>query len=253
MRSLGESLAGLEDASEILNRIRDYAYNPDFMSYAEAQAMKMVTHLFSDAGRTWKQAAKHNSRGRLIYEALLKEMKGPIGTALRFQVERNAAIIKSLPLDIAKQVNEHVLREVLKGTRASEIAEQIKAYFPEASKAKANLIARTEVSKTSTALTQARSEYVGANWYVWRTSEDSRVRSSHKIMDGVLVKWNAPPSPEKLDGQNRTFGNYNAGEIFNCRCYPEPVIDLSLVRWPAKIYYNGSVQRMTRKQFEKIM
>ncbi|WP_217368959.1 phage minor head protein [Brevibacillus sp. HB1.4B] len=213
----------------------------------------MVTHLFSDAGRTWRQAAKHNSHGRTIYEALLREMNGPIGIAVHFQVQRNAEIIRSLPITLANQVNEHVLREVLKGTRADEIAKQIKTYFPEATKAKANLIARTEVSKTSTALTQARAESVGANWYVWRTSEDSRVRGSHKIMDGVLVKWNAPPSPEKLDGQTRTFGNYNAGEIFNCRCYPEPVIDLSLVSWPAKVYYNGSIHRMTRKQFERIM
>ena len=213
----------------------------------------MVTHLFTDAGRTWRQAAKRNSKGLRIFEALLKEMQSPIGAAFRFQVERNAAIIRSLPLDVAKQVNHHIMTEVVKGTRASEIAQQIKQYFPEASKAKANLIARTEVSKTSTALTQVRSEATGVNWYIWRTSEDSRVRGSHRIMDQVLVKWTNPPSPEKLDGQTRTYGNYHAGGIFNCRCYAEPVIDLNLVKWPAKVYYSGSIQRMTRKQFEKIV
>ncbi|MGG3884343.1 phage minor head protein [Brevibacillus panacihumi] len=212
----------------------------------------MVTHLFSDAGRTWRQAAKYNSTGRLIYRLMQKEMQGPLGATLRLQAERNAAVIKSLPLNVAKQVNEHVLREVMKGTRSSEIAQQIKAYFPEASKAKANLIARTEVSKTSTALTQARCDLVGARWYIWRTSEDSRVRDAHRVMDGVLVKWSNPPNPEQLDGQNRTFGHYHAGEIFNCRCYAEPVIDLDLVRWPAMVYYGGRIQRLTRKQFEKI-
>jgi len=237
----------------MLNRIREFANNPDFIEYAKATALKMVTHLFSDAGRTWRQAARHNSRGRQIFEALMREMKGPIGAAVHFQVERNAAIIRTLPLDIAKQVNEHVLREAMKGTRASEIAQQIIEYFPQASKAKANLIARTEVSKTSTALTEARCNAVGVDWYVWRTSEDARVRDSHKIMDRVLVKWTNPPSPERLDGEKRTYGNYHAGEIFNCRCYAEPVIDLSLISWPAKVYYNGNIQRMTRKQFEKIM
>ncbi|WPS86474.1 phage minor head protein [Brevibacillus halotolerans] len=214
--------------------------------------MKMVTHLFSDAGRTWRQAAKTNSKGRLIFHALQKEMRGHIGAAVRLQAERNAAVIKSLPIDIAKQVNEHVLREVMKGTRSTEIALQIKEFFPEASEAKANLIARTEVSKTSTALTQARCEFVGADWYIWRTSEDSRVRDSHQLMDGVLVKWSNPPNPEKLDGVKRTFGHYHAGEIFNCRCYAEPVIDLDLINWPAKVHYDGRIQRMTRKQFEKI-
>ncbi|QDX92059.1 phage head morphogenesis protein [Brevibacillus laterosporus] len=252
LKSLGESLTDLEDASEIANRIKDFTYNPLFLEYAEASAMKMVTHLFSDAGRTWRQAAKTNSKGRLIFQALQKEMRGPIGAAVRLQAERNAEVIKSLPIDIAKQVNEHVLREAIKGTRSSEIALQIKEFFPEESKAKANLIARTEVSKTSTALTQARCEFVGADWYIWRTSEDSRVRGSHRLMDGVIVKWNDPPSPEKLDGETRTFGHYHAGEIFNCRCYAEPVIDLNLISWPVKVYYGGRIQRMTRKQFEKI-
>lgn len=245
-------MTGLEDVSEMLDRVRDYAYSPQFAEYAEASALKMVTHLFSDAGRTWRQAAKHNSKGRLIFAALQKELRGPIGAAVRFQVERNAAIIKSLPLDIAKQVNEHVLREAMKGTRASEIAEQIKAFFPETSKAKANLIARTEVSKTATALTRARSEEIGVNWYIWRTSGDSRVRDSHKLMDGVLVKWTDPPSPERLNGEKRTFGNYHAGDIFNCRCFTEPVIDLDLVSWPAKVYYGGRIHRVTRRQFERI-
>lgn len=245
-------MTDLDDVGEILKRIREYTYNPRFMDYAEAEALKMVTHLFSDAGRTWRQAAKHNSRGRLIYRLMQNEMQGPLGAILRLQAERNAAAIKSLPLNLAKQVNEHVLREVMKGTRSSEIAQQIKAFFPEASKAKANLIARTEVSKTSTALTQARCELVGAEWYIWRTSEDSRVRDAHRLMDGVLVKWSNPPSPEKLDGETRTYGHYHAGEIFNCRCYAEPVIDLDLVHWPVMVYYSGRIQRMTRKQFDKI-
>lgn len=243
----------MEDVEEILSRIRNFTYDPKFMDYANAEALKMVTHLFADSGRTWRQAAKTNSRGRLIYQALQRELQGPIGADLRFQVERNAALIKSLPLDIAKRVNEHVLREAMKGTRSSEIAKQIKAFFPEESQARANLIARTEVSKTSTALTRARSHFVGADWYVWRTSEDSRVRSSHEIMDGVIVKWSNPPSPEQLDGETRTNGHYHAGEIFNCRCYAEPVIDLDVIIWPAKVYYGGRVQRMTRKQFEMIV
>jgi SPP1 gp7 family putative phage head morphogenesis protein len=188
----------------------------------------------------------------MIYEALQKEMLGPLGVAVRIQIERNAQIIRTLPFDIAQQVTEHILTESMRGTRASDIAQQIKVFFPETSNAKANLIARTETSKASTALTKARSQELGVNWYVWRTSEDSRVRDAHRIMDGVMVKWNDPPSPEQLDGEKRTYGHYNCGDIFNCRCYPEPVIDLDFVDWPAKVYYRGSIQRMTRIQFEMI-
>lgn len=189
----------------------------------------------------------------MIYAALQQELQGPVGAILRAQIERNADMIKSLPLKVARQVNEHILRESLKGTRADDIAEQIKQYFPEASKAKANLIARTEVSKTSTAITQARSETMGINWYVWRTALDGqRVRPSHQKMEGVLVKWTDPPSPEALIGLRASLGHYHSGDCPNCRCYPEPVIDLDLVKWPARVYSGGFIQRMTRKQFERI-
>lgn len=253
MKKLEAYLIGLDDPIEIIRRIKTFTLSKAFMLYAEATATKMVTHLFTDAGRTWRQAAKENSQGRLIYKALQKELQGPTGAVVREQIQRNAEIIKSLPADIAKQVNEHILRESMKGTRASDIALQIKELFPHTSNAKANLIARTETSKTATALTQARSEGMGVKWYVWRTSKDKRVRDSHKLMDLVLVNWNDPPSPEELDEEKHTFGHYHAGNIFNCRCYPEPVIDLDLISWPAKVYTRGSIKSLSRKQFEKIM
>lgn len=252
MQSLEELLVGLNDPSEILKAIKHFTFSKGFELYAQATATKMVTHLFTDAGRTWRQAARKNSQGRMIYEALQKELNGPIGGAVRHQILRNAEIIKSLPFDISNQVTEHIFTESLKGTRTSDIAEQIKAFFPETTKAKAGLIARTETGKTSTALTQARSESLGVNWYVWRTSQDSRVRDAHRLMSGVLIKWTNPPSPEELKGMRKTFGHYHAGEIFNCRCYPEPIIDLDLINWPALVYVGGSIQRMTRKQFENI-
>lgn len=252
MKKLARLLDGLNDPLQIVKAIRRFAYSKEVDEYAQAAAMKMVTHLFTDAGRTWRQAARKNSQGRAIYLALQKELNGPLGGEVTALIQRNAELIKSLPLDVAKQVAEHVMTESMKGTRAGNMAEQIKEYFPEASEAKADLIARTETSKASTALTKARSQAVGVNWYVWRTSRDARVRNSHVRMDGVLVKWTDPPSPEALDGERRTYGHYHCGDIFNCRCYPEPVIDLDLVKWPAKVYYSGVIVRMSRKQFEMI-
>ncbi|WP_207953230.1 phage head morphogenesis protein [Paenibacillus agricola] len=231
--------------------MRAFANSKGFLAYAQATAMKMVTHLFSDSGRTWRQAAAKNSQGRRIYEALQKELAGPLGAAVMHQVNRNAELIGSMPLDLARKATQHILEESLKGTRSSSIAEQLKLLFPDMSNAQAALIARTESSKTSTALTEARSLGMGVHWYVWKTSEDSRVRDSHARMDGVLVNWNDPPSPELLDGM-KSYGHYHCGGIFNCRCYPEPVIDLDLIAWPAKVYRNGSITRMTRKQFEQI-
>jgi uncharacterized protein with gpF-like domain len=66
-------------------------------------------------------------------------------------------------------------------------------------------------------LTQARAEHIGSEGYIWRTSNDSDVRHSHKEMNGRYVRWDTPP---RLSDGTVT----HAGQIYNCRCYPEPVI-----------------------------
>ena len=119
------------------------------------------------------------------------------------------------------------------------------------SKSRISLIARTESSKASTALTEARAESLNLPWYVWRTSKDARVRSSHRHMDGVLIAWAEAPSPEALKGL-KSYGTYQAGNTFNCRCYPEPLIYLDQVSWPHKVYHNGTIREMTRSAFKKI-
>lgn len=254
MRFLKDSFLGLEDPIEIVRKIQEFTFSDEFDRYCMAEAGKMVTHLFTDAGRTWRQAAKANGQGQMIYNALMKEMQGPMGYIVNDLTRSNARLIKTLPLDIARHVNQHILNESLKGKRASDIANEIKLLFPAKSKARANLIARTEVGKTSTALTQARSEILNIPAYIWRTSEDQRVRDAHQLMEGVIIFWDDAPNPERLDHEkNVKHGPYQAGCIWNCRCYPEPIINLDLVKWPAKVHYHGQIVRMARKQFERLI
>jgi AraC-like DNA-binding protein len=68
-------------------------------------------------------------------------------------------------------------------------------------------------------------------------------------MSGVLVNWNDPPAPETLFPRytktgrpyRNTLGSYHAGQAPNCRCYPETIVDLDLVTWPARVYRNGKI------------
>lgn len=232
--------------------IQEFTLSDSFDRYCKAVSMQMVTNLFTDAGRTWRQASHVNSKGQMMYQALMKEMQGPLGVLVNQEINRNAQYIKSLPLDIAKHVNEHILTETFKGKRSSDIAKEIKAMFPEKSKARANLIARTEVSKTQSTLTQARSEILNLPAYIWRTSEDQRVRKAHDKMDGVIVFWDNAPSPESIV-KEKNVGHYHAGCIWNCRCYAEVIVDLNLVKWPAKVYYYGQIRLMTKKEFERLI
>ena len=242
---------GKREPEEILEAWRDYAQSADFRKAAEDIARKMVTSLFSDGQKSWREAAQVNSKGKAIYAALQQELTGPVGAVYYSLIAQNSKLIGTLPEDVAAQVTAYIAKEQQKGRRASEIAQEITRLFPEKTKARAELIARTEVSKASTALTQTRSEMLGLGWYVWRTSEDQRVRDSHELMEGVVVAWRNPPSPEALNHE-RNYGYYHAGNTFNCRCYPEPLVEVEAIRWPHKVYYQNSIQMMTLAQFKRI-
>lgn len=252
MEQINTLLEGSTDPLDIQRVLRSLAETPEFDGLCRAAAEKMTTSLFSDAGRTWREAARVNTRGRAIYRALREELHGPVGVAVAEQVGRNARMIKTLPRDMAQRAAQYAAQEAEKGRRASDIAEGIKGMFPGYSAQRAACLARTEVSKTGTALTRARAEGMGLDWYIWRTSRDARVRDAHSLLEGALVRWTDPPAPEELSG-GKSYGKYHAGEIFNCRCYPEPVVDFNSVRWPCKVYYDGKIVRMTRAQFKGIM
>ena len=250
------------DPHRIISTLERITHTPDFIRLSEAITLKMVTGLFDDTGRTWREAARNSGKGREIYQAMQKELLGGRGARIRELVQENAYLISTLPKNIADDVAAYVDREAMKGRRASDIADEIRRMFPEKTRARAELIARTQVSMTQTNLVQARAEDLGLDWYVWRAcggnNGDGRTRSSHRHMSGVLIRWSDPPAPEDLfplrrvDGSpyNNTLGHYHAGCCPNCRCYPEPVVDLDLLKFPMRVYQNGHVERMSRKRFE---
>ena len=252
-----EKLNDTADPMAILNFLRKMANDERFSEYCNAVSYKMVTMLEHQNLKTWRKAASKGSRGHDIYNAIKKELSpnnaSGIYSAIAEQAMNNASLIKSVPYDMAADFVGYIQNETLKGLRSLDIAHDLHGRFKEYSKSRINLIARTETSKTQSVLTQARAEKLGLNWYIWRTSKDSRVRKSHDVMDGVLVKWSDPPNPEKLAGAASKSGNYHAGMIYNCRCYSEPVIDIDFVNFPHKVYSNGSIKSMTRNQFEHII
>ena len=191
-------------------------------------------------------------RGRIIYQALKRELE----TASTFHqiVKSNAEYISTMPIKIAEQVTKNMAQAYSEGKRPEAMIEEILEKAPHLTRSHARLIARTETSKASTALTQDRCQAAGLGWYVWRTSEDERVRSSHEHMEGVIVSWDDPPSPEALDPKHKQkpYGPYHAGNTFNCRCYPQPLLEYSDVAWPARVYHQGKIRMMTLAKFKAI-
>jgi SPP1 gp7 family putative phage head morphogenesis protein len=186
-------------------------YSVALTDWAKATAAKMLTDVNAQDERSWRA----NSNQMSI--ALRREIQSaPTGATLQQLLAEQVVLIKSIPLEAAERVHKLTLAGLQDSTRASEIAKEI-LRTNEVSRSRATLIARTEVARTASVLTQARARHVGATHYVWRTAEDRDVRQSHKEMDGKIFAWD--DTPRLSDGTVT-----HPGRIWNCRCWPEVII-----------------------------
>lgn len=241
------------DVNLFQSKMQIFQNSVPYDNYINDIVKRMVTPLAARNYETWRKAARVSTRSHFLYTVLMEELKQGIKKDIDSQVISNAALIKTLPSDTAQKVVKDIEEYALSGLRVEEIEKLIQDKTRQHSRASARLIARTEVSKTTSVLTKARSEELGLRWYVWRTMEDGdRVRKSHRIMNDVLVSWNNPPSPELLV-KEKDVGRYHAGNIWNCRCYSEPLIDIDDVKWPHKVYINGSIQKMSKARFSLLI
>lgn len=244
---IAESCKG--DQEQYKTKMNEFQESEAYNKYIYNAVSRMVTPLMVGNEKTWREAARKASKGRRLYKLLMEEVKQNDKLIFQDQVIENVNLIRTLPNATATKVVNDIVENALKGKRAKSIEKLIVESTNKHSRASARLIARTEVSKTTTALTKARSEGLGLSWYIWRTALDGdRVRKSHRNMEGVIVNWNNPPSPESLVGE-KSVGNYHAGNIWNCRCYPEPIIDAEDVPEHCKVYLNGTIERMSKTKF----
>jgi len=252
VRMINNSIIGAKDHLEMNRALHNIAKSKDYQAYANIIASRFITNANIIDSKTWREASRANGKSKMIYEALQKTLGSNIGRTIDQQILENANLIKTLPLTLSKELTKFISTKAYEGIRASEIAETLEGKIFQYTHARANTIARTESSKAMTALTEARSKDVGVNWYVWKSASDQRVRNAHKHMQGVLVKFDDPPSPEELVHE-KNVGHYNAGNIYNCRCFPRPLISLENVTWPCKVYYHGAIVSMSKLQFKKVM
>lgn len=183
-----------------------------------------------------------NAEDRLEIERMLAQSFG-IDTAYIFDsrevadvldtlVSEATGLIKSVPEelfnDIGKAVVANMRGEVLPEGRS--LTQQIQFLTGHTEK-RARLIARDQMSKIHTGITQVRQESLGIEKYVWRTAKDARVvgnpnglypkgnrvHNDHYKREGKVFAWANPPE----DG--------HPGFAIRCRCYAEPILDFEKV------------------------
>lgn len=178
--------------------------------WAKATASRMVEEVAARDKAAWLEVSRRMGRG------LRQEIEtAPTGRVMRERLDEQVSLIKSIPFEAAERVRKLANEGIVQGRRSNYIAEEIMK-SGDVARSRANMIARTEVSRTTTELTRARAQHIGSTGYLWRTADDSDVRHSHREMEGKFVEWNNPPTLDGLKG--------HAGALPNCRCWCEVVI-----------------------------
>lgn len=219
LRKVAKIVGGIIRAHVIDDKITDpkklasalAAYSEALGPWGDAVVAKIMAGVQDNNKRAWTQLS--TTIGKELRSTMAESAVGVVARQLqREQVE----LIKSLPLEAGLRAQKLAQEAMMGGKRAGEVAMELDR-TTEVTESRATMIARTEIAKANSSLTQARAQYVGATHYIWRTAGDGDVRESHAEMDGKIFRFDQPPA---VEGE----GNHGPGEIYNCRCFAEPII-----------------------------
>lgn len=141
----------------------------------------------------------------LMSDSVLKE-------AVDEAVAANIALINSIPQQYLDRVEQAVMASLQAGTLNDTLADELKK-IKGVTDSRAKLIARDQLGKINSRLSQIRQQSLGITHYFWSTSHDERVRDRHRRWDGDLIAWDNPP----IDG--------HPGQAIQCRCTAIPDLD----------------------------
>ena len=127
-------------------------------------------------------------------------------------VAANIALINSIPQQYLDRVEQAVMASLQAGTLNTTLADDL-LKIEGVTKSRAKLIARDQLGKINSRLSQIRQQSLGITHYFWSTSLDERVRDRHRRWDGDRIAWDTPT----IDG--------HPGQAIQCRCTAIPDLD----------------------------
>lgn len=144
---------------------------------------------------------------------------------LELFANQNAQLIKNMTDNEIERVSGIIQRGMQEGSSYESITNNIEKSFG-ITRRHAKLIARDQTSKLNGSLTKLRQQNAGISEYVWETSEDERVRTDHRALQGKLCRWDDPTvyfnySSNKWEKRSKIGGTLVHPSVdVNCRCQP---------------------------------
>lgn len=215
-RAIDTLIAGFDAANPetlifITNALREYGRILE--PWAGSVGWRMLQETNTRDRDNWRQVAAKMGRALRLEIA-----DAPTGAAMRRLLAEQVDLITSLPRDAAQRVHDLAQEGIVQGTRPREIAAKIME-TGNVTRARATLIARTEVARTASVLTQTRATFIGCTHFTWVTAGDSNVRASHRALNRKTFRYDDPPVSDPPDYRSLP------GQIWNCRCIGIPVIE----------------------------
>lgn len=141
-------------------------------------------------------------------------------------VKENVDLISTIPEDTLDKMKDIVYDGYVNGRTTTQMVKDIQRTYG-VSKRHANLIARDQTAKLNGQIQQYQQQDAGIEEYIWCTTGDERVRSSHRELNGMKFRWDTPP--ENSDGRA-----CHPGEDYQCRCIGRPVFNKNTLNLPVE-------------------
>ena len=206
----GNKLKNKNDITPLIMKL--LSYQERLSDFAKSVAKKFITKIAVTNAKEWR------AQSQLIGKKLEEEVKSDKIQALLKDIEAQTEFyVRKLPLDAVEKIKEYSTDAVLRGERFETVIDKIME-IPGMNYRHAKLVARTEGAIAASKITMARAQAIGCTKFIWRAVLDNRTRPSHRAMNGKVCEFNNPPI---VEGQPLI-----PGQIYNCRCHAEPIIEL---------------------------
>ena len=149
-------------------------------------------HAVKSVDSGWKQSAKSLE----VVPELNKTGQDELSRGLAKTMKE--VTIKDFAHEMIEDLREKVELNAEQGFRAEGLTAKIRDTYG-VSKSRANLIAQTETSTFMSSYRAARAKQAGAEFYIWRCSNDSRTRPLHKKLDGHKFRYDNPTDHRRED------------------------------------------------------
>jgi SPP1 gp7 family putative phage head morphogenesis protein len=124
-------------------------------------------------------------------------------------ISEHQKLIKSVQREYMDKIILAIKRGIREGRLQKDITKDI-CQITDLSKRRAQLIARNAPLQYGGTLTKHHQVSSGITHYRWQTSQDEKVRTSHRSRNNIIYNWNSP-------------GPHPRSEV-NCRCDAVPII-----------------------------